>query len=211
MTGPSVEAGQHKRSRENLTRHPLVLAIAPAIIAVVGIYIAGANTGHSLGIGPTPTVTVTVTRSATSTPSSTSTPSNGGVTSNASGQELFQKTGVQLTECYALSFTNPSLHPYQLPSCTPAGDLSIDSYGLVQSTAPVAIYPGQAGFSQCQADTTYVPVGSFVNNNKQLLTDDTLCVTTANRIAVCYVTHDTTSASVPAPGLTMDVTVYALN
>jgi hypothetical protein len=218
MTKPSVEDGRQKRSGRDLTRHPLVLAIAPAIIAAAaGIYVAGANTGHSLGIGPTPTVTVTVTQSATSTasskstPSSISTPSIGGGTSNTPGQEIFKKASVQLTDCHAVSFTDPSLHPYQFPSCSGnPGDLSIDYKGAVASTAQVAIYPGQAGFSQCQADTTYVPAGNIININNQRLTDNTLCVTTANRIAVCYVTYDTTSASVPAPGLTMDVTVYAL-
>jgi hypothetical protein len=219
MTKPSVEDGRQKRSVRDLLRHPLVLAIAPAIIAAVAvIYVAGANTGHSLGIGPTPTVTVTVTQSATSTASSTSTPSSistpsiGGGTSNAPGQEIFKKTGVQLTECYAVSFTAPSsLRPYQVPGCGGlTGDLAIDNIGNVLSTAQVAIYPGRTGFFQCQADTAYVPSGNAINAHNLQLTNSTLCVTTANRIAVCYVTYDTIFAAVPAPGLTMDVIVYAL-
>jgi hypothetical protein len=63
------------------------------------------------------------------------------------------------------------------------------------SSAPLAVYDGPAGFSQCQADTNYV-TGS-VNYTAQSivsLADETLCVTTANRIAVCYVTNDTTCA-----------------
>jgi hypothetical protein len=76
----------------------------------------------------------------------------------------------------------------------------------VGSSAQLAVYPGRAGFPQCQSDTMYV--SSFANPNRQSLVGETLCVTTSNRIAACYVTSDTTQSRNPAPGLTMDVTVY---
>ena len=200
---PSVEDGRDKR--EKLT-HPLLLAIVPALILGSATYFAGARTGHVIGLGPAPAPTVTV----TVTSGATTTGHGGGGATNPPGQELFHKTGVQLTGCYALSFTDTHLRPYQIPSCTfGSGDLSIDYEGYVQSMAQLAVYAGHAGFSLCQADTNYVSPGSFVNNNHQQLTDSTLCITTPNRLAVCYVTDDTTSAPT-APGLTMDVTVYAL-
>lgn len=128
-----------------------------------------------------------------------------------SGAKLFAKNGVQLTDCYALSLTDPSLHPYQVPGCmTTSSDLFIDDYGDVLSDAQLAVYQGKAGFSQCQADTTYVSPGSFANPNHQRLTGSTLCITTANRMAVCYITEDTTSQSVAAPGLNLDVSVYSV-
>lgn len=43
-----------------------------------------------------------------------------------------------------------------------------------------------------------------------LASGSTLCITTGHRLVTCYVTDDTTSESIAAPGLTMDVTVYAL-
>jgi hypothetical protein len=204
MTGPNTGDGRDKRPRVNPTRHPLTIAVFPALIlglcTLAGGYFAG--TRHVLGGAPAPTVTVTVTRPATSTPSD-------GGTSNAPGQEMFHKSGVQLTDCYALSITDPSLRPYRNSSCgSPLGDLSINYNGDVQSMAQVAVYPGRAGFSQCQAGTAYAAVGATINVNN--LTNSTLCITTASRIATCYVTDDTTFASVAAPGLTMDVTVYAL-
>jgi hypothetical protein len=122
---------------------------------------------------------------------------------------MFHKIGVQLTECHALSFTDPSVRPYQVPNCaTPLGDLSINGNGVVQSMAQIAVYSGRAGFSQCQADTAYAAPNAIINQNN--LINSTLCITTANRIVACYVTDDTTSASVAAPGLTMDVTAYTL-
>jgi hypothetical protein len=52
-------------------------------------------------------------------------------------------------------------------------------------------------------------VAGFADSNGQSLTGTTLCVTTGHRLAVCYVTADTTQMSTPAPGLIMDITVYA--
>ena len=124
---------------------------------------------------------------------------------------LFQKTGVQLSECYALRFTDPSLSPYKVNGCftSPVGDLSVDVSGQVESAQQLAVIAGGAGYSQCRTDTTYVAQGISANANGPL-THQTLCITTGNRIAVCYVTDDTTSTGVAAPALTMDVTVYAL-
>ncbi len=209
MTGLSKEDHRNKPSRRKLSDNKLVLAIIPALITGAATYFAGARTGPALGIAPAPTATVTVTQSASSTPGP------GGGTPAATGQEILHKSGVQLTDCFALSFADPSLRPYQVPSCaTPSGDLSIDSSGDVQSTAQIAVYSGQAGFSQCQADTSYIASGDIANpianGSRTLLRNSTLCITMTDRIATCYVTDDTTSESIAAPGLTMDVTVYAL-
>jgi hypothetical protein len=51
-------------------------------------------------------------------------------------------------------------------------------------------------------------VSGFADPNGQSLTGTTLCVTTSHRLAVCYVTTDTTQAGTAAPGLIMDITVY---
>ena len=118
-----------------------------------------------------------------------------------------QKQGVQLTKGYQLSFIDPTLRPMSISFGCPGGeDLSVCGGGVI-SSAQLAVYPGQAGFSQCQADTTYV--SGFADSNGQSLTGTTLCVTTGHRLAVCYVTSDTTQANTPAPGLIMDITVYA--
>ena len=198
MTRPSGENEHDKRSRINLS-HPLIVAIIPALILAAGTYFAGARTGHVLGLAPAPTVTETVTAT------STSTSGGGGIgTQTVSGKTLFQKKGVQLTSGYGLSFTDPALRPFS-SGCLGA-ELYICDGVYVGSSAQLADYDGRAGFSQCQADTTY----ATGNNIFGLLVNHTLCVTTSNRIAACYVTQDTTQESVPAPGLTMDCTVYAL-
>jgi hypothetical protein len=203
MTRLSEEDHRNKHRRGRLSDNKLILAIIPAIITGAATYFAGARTGPALGISPTPTVTVTVTQPATSTSG------NGGGVSTPAGQEIFHKTGVQLTEGYQLSFIDPTLRPMSIPSGCPGGeDLSVCSGGVISSApAQLAVYPGRAGFSQCQADTTYV--SGFADPNGQSLTGTTLCVTTGHRLAVCYITDDTTSQSIAAPGLTMDVTVYA--
>jgi hypothetical protein len=80
----------------------------------------------------------------------------------------------------------------------------------VRSSAQLAVYDGPAGFSQCQADTNYATgSANYTAQSVVSLADKTLCVTTANRIAVCYVTNDTTQAGTAAPGLTMNIIVYA--
>jgi hypothetical protein len=124
---------------------------------------------------------------------------------------LFRKNGVQLTQGYALSFTDPSLRPYADPNDSCSADLYVCGLNsLVGSAAQLTVIDGQAGFSQCQADTAYVPTGGYADENGQTLHGKTLCVTTGDRIVACYVTADTTQAGVAAPALTMNVTVYAL-
>jgi hypothetical protein len=80
----------------------------------------------------------------------------------------------------------------------------------VRSSAQLAVYDGPAGFSQCKADTNYATgSANYTAQSVVSLADKTLCVTTVNRIAVCYVTNDTTQAGTAAPGLTMNIIVYA--
>ncbi len=111
---------------------------------------------------------------------------------------------MQLTRGYELSFIDAALRPSSYSTCT--GDLYICS-AYVASSAQLAVYPGPAGFSQCHADTNYVT--GYANISGQSLVGTTLCVTTGNRVAACYVTADTTQTSSAAPGLTMNITVYA--
>jgi hypothetical protein len=206
MTRPSGENGHDKRSRINLS-HPLIVAMIPALILAAGTYFAGARTGHVLGLAPAPTATVTIT--ATVTPSA----SHGGTsgTQPSSGQVLRRKNDIQLAKGYQLSFADSALRPFLASSNS--GDLYVHGFtGYVGSSQQLAVIDGPAGFSQCNADTTYVALNGYANDNGQSLVHKTLCVTdtTGNPIAACYVTADTTQASVPAPALTMDCTVYAL-
>jgi hypothetical protein len=117
--------------------------------------------------------------------------------------------GIQVTEGYALNFADPTLHPYSFSSnCFGgSGDLYVGCEA-VGSSQQLTVIPGRAGFSQCQADTRFFSSPLFYGNG-QLQTGHTLCVTTDNAIAVCYVTQDTTQNSGASPqGLTMDITVY---
>jgi hypothetical protein len=187
----------------NASTVQVIVAVITGLFTLGAAFVGGAFAGPriDLFVAAQPTVTITATPQA----------SNGGGsgTQTSPGTVLFQKKGVQLTEGYQLSFTDPALHPF--PSTAGycgSGDLYVSTCAAnVYSSAQLAVYDGKAGLSQCQADTTYV-TGS-ANANQQLLTGTTLCVTTGHRIAVCYVTNDTTQAGTPAPGLIMDVTVYA--
>jgi len=113
---------------------------------------------------------------------------------------------VQLTSGYYISIGDPSLHPYQSPALACGyGDLYVCDINVVGSQAELAVIDQKAGFPQCLADTAYTSGQNFGP-----LTGHTLCVTTTDRIAVCYVTGDTTQdTSAPVNGLTMDVTVYS--
>jgi hypothetical protein len=185
----------------------VIAAVITALGFIAAAFITGAYAGHSVGLGARPTATVTVTATQQATPNGSG--GGGGSIPATSGQVLFQKKGVQLTEGYQLSFTDPTMHPFPSNAgyCG-TGDLFVSTCAAnVYSSARLAVYDGKAGFSQCQADTTYVT--GAANANQQSLTGTTLCVTTGHRIAVCYVTNDTTQSGDAAPGLAMDVTVYA--
>jgi hypothetical protein len=178
-------------------------AVITAIGVIAAAFIGGAYAGPRIGLViAQPTVTVTAPAAHTATPQASN--SGGSGTQASAGQLLFHKDNVQLTSGNALSFTDPTLRPFS-NGCSGA-DLYICSSFYVGSSAQLADYNGRAGFSQCQADTTYVSG----NNIFQSLVGHTLCVTTADRIAACYVIKDTTQQSVPAPGINMDCTVYAL-
>jgi hypothetical protein len=188
-------------------------AIIAGMFTVVAAFV-GALTTHWFGLTTSP-AQAAPTRSATSSSSTVTSPT---VTASAtpavhSGGSV-HKNGVQLTQCYALSLADPALRPYPVSDCYGgSGDLYIgypSSTGSVESSAQLVVFDGRAGFSQCESDTAYVPSGSSAEPKSGSLVGTTLCVTTPNRIAAFYVTADTTSANVPAPGLTMDVTVYAL-
>jgi hypothetical protein len=138
-------------------------------------------------------------------------PARGSGTQASSGTVLFRKNGVQLSQGHALSFTDPSLRPYADPTFPCSADLYVCALNsLVGSGAQLTVIDGQAGFSQCQDDTAYVAPGGYADQGGQTLLGKTLCVTTSDRIAACYVTADTTQVGVAAPALTMDITVYAL-
>jgi hypothetical protein len=179
---------------------PWITAIAVLITALVaaGTFFAGRATAPAGS--PKPAVTITVTQ--TATPQASKSGSGG---THSPSTLLASKSGLVLSQNFALSFTDPTLRPFSNGSSC-SGDLYVCFEG-VGSSSPLAVYPGRAGFSQCQEDTTYV--STFANPNRQSLVGETLCVTTSNRIAACYVTSDTTETNNPAPALTMDVTVYA--
>jgi hypothetical protein len=177
-------------------------ALITALATIAAAFIGGAFAGPRIGLvvaQPTVTITPRPTATAQATP---------GGTQTSPGTVLFQKKGVQLTQSYQLIFTDPALRP-SLSSCS--GDLYVcSSNSFVGSSAQLTVIDGQAGFSECEADTAYVAPGGYANDNGQSLVGKTLCVTTGHRIAACHVTADTTQASIPVPTLTMDVTVYAL-
>jgi hypothetical protein len=148
-------------------------------------------------------------------PSSPSGPSNsstgaGNLPSSAAhsqGKQLIAPTVVQLNSGYALSISGDKLIVVPNNGC--AGDLWICGNTDIGSSAQLAPHSGTAGFSQCQSDTNYV--SSTGEMPQQSLVGTTLCVTTADRIAVCHVTGDTRWDTGPTNGLTMDVTVYSLH
>jgi len=203
--------GRDKSTRRGISMSASTAQVIAAVIT--GLFVLGAAfvTGAFAGprinlfVAAQPTVTITPTVAQAATPQA----SNGGGSGTQTGQVLFQKKGVQLTEGYQLSFTDSALHPFPSNAgyCG-SGDLYVSTCDAnVDSSAQLAVYDGKAGFSQCQADTAYVT--GPANANQKSLTGTTLCVTTGDRIAVCYVTNDTTQAGAPSPGLIMDVTVYA--
>jgi hypothetical protein len=210
MSHPGL-GGRDKSTRRSLSvsGSTVIGAVIGALATIAAAFIGGAYAGPRIGLViAQPTVTITpptVTITPAASPATTSQAGSGGSTGTSPGTVLLQKQGVQLTQGYQLSFIDPALRPMPTSAC-PGGDLSVCGQG-VTSTGQLAVYPGRAGFSQCQADTTYVSL--YADPNGQSLTGTTLCVTTGNRLAVCYVTADTTQANTAAPGLIMDITVYA--
>lgn len=202
MSHPGL-GGPDKRPRRSLSvsASTVIGALIVALATVAAAFIGGAYAGPRIGLViAQPTVTITRGVSPAHSGGSTGTQSSPGTV-------LLRKQGVQLTSGYQLSFTDPTLRPTAINSgCPGGGDLSVCGGGVI-SPAQLAVYPGRAGFSQCRADTAYV--SGFADANQQSLAGSTLCVTTSNRLAVCYVTSDTVSASTPAPGLIMDITVYS--
>jgi hypothetical protein len=179
----------------------IVLGLCFAILG--GIHFASPSHGPTAG-GPLSSPPATGSRTAGSPALSSSTQASPGTV-------LFRKNGVQLSQGHALSFTDPSLRPYADPTFPCSADLYVCALNsLVGSGAQLTVIDGQAGFSQCLADTTYVAPGGYADQDGQTLVGKTLCVTTSDRIAACYVTADTTQEGVAAPELTMDITVYAL-
>ena len=172
----------------------LLLAGGTAVVIhVAGSSAPSPSTAGSAKGGPTPT-----------------SPATGSSTQASPGTVLFRGNGVQLSQGHALLFTDPSLRPYADPTDSCSADLYVCGLNsLVGSAAQLTVIDGQAGFSQCQAHTAYV-AGGVADQNGQTLHGKTLCVTTSDRIAACYVSADTTQAGVAAPALTMDITVYAL-
>jgi hypothetical protein len=201
--------GKNKSTRRSLSvsGSTVIGAVIVALATIAAAFIGGAYAGPKIGIviaQPTVTITATV-RPATTSQAG---PNGSTGTQTSPGKVLSQKQGVQLTQGYQLSFIDPTLRPLSYSSC--GGDLAVCYGGDVRSAAQLAVYDGSAGFSQCQADTDYV--ASSANYTAQgvvSLADKTLCVTTGHRIAACYVTNDTTQAGIAAPGLTMNITVYA--
>lgn len=192
-------AGKSDRDRPSILElgPQWITAIAVLITALTGVgFIAGRATAPAGSAKPA------VTPTPTATPQARQSGSSG---THSPGTVLSLKSGLVLSQNFALSFTDPTLRPFSNDSYC-SGDLYVCFEG-VGSSAPLAVYPGRAGFSQCQGDTTYV--SSFANSNRQSLVGETLCVTTSDRIAACYVTSDTTETGNAAPALTMDVTVYA--
>jgi hypothetical protein len=197
--------------RDKSTGRHLSLSAATviaALIAALGSFIGGAFAGPHVGIViAQPTVTITVNAPHTATP--TASQGGGGTTRTSPGQQLFSKNNVQLTQGFQLSLIDPTLRPFSY-SGTCVGDLYVCSNqgAWVASSGQLSVYDGSADFSQCQADTNYV--SGDANSNRQSLVGKTLCVTKGHRVAVCYVTDDTTQVNnTPAPGLTMNIKVYA--
>lgn len=187
-------------------RRQLVLAVV-GVVALVAAFVAPRlNTGtppSSQRPPATPTVQRGLSHSSSPAPTASS-------TTLAPGTRLFHKTGVELTSGYALSFSDRKLNSYPQNNC--AGDLWICGNTDIGSSAQLALYNGTtqpAGFPQCQSDNNYAPTTGILPT--QSLVGATLCVTTTDRIAACYVTDDTRWGTGPTYGLTMDVTVYSLH
>jgi hypothetical protein len=187
-------------------RRQLLLA-AVGVVALVAAFVAPRLNTSTQPSSQRPPSTPAV-QSGTSQSTSPAPPTSNTIL--AAGTRLFHKTGVQLTSGYALSISDRNLIPIQNNGC--AGDLWICGSTDIGSSAQLALYSGTpqpAGFSQCQSDTAYAPVTGVLP--AQSLVGTTLCVTTTDRIAVCYVTGDTRWGTGPTNGLTMDVTVYSLH
>jgi hypothetical protein len=205
--------GRDKRTRRHLSINAsaaqVIAAMITALGAVAAAFVGGAFAGPRIGLvvaQPAVTITATVTRPAISRAS----PGGGSGTQTSPGTVLFQKKSVQLTRGYQLSFIDHTLRPFVVGNGTAcgSGDLYVSTcFAYVYSSALLTVVSGRAGFAQCQADTTYLT--GAANENGNSLLDSTLCVTTGHSVAACYVTSDTTKSAVAAPGLIMDVTVYA--
>jgi hypothetical protein len=180
-----------------------VTGLLAAVATVAAAFIAGAYAGPKIGITVNSEPAVTVPGHGGGTAASS--PGTGG--QPASGSLFTQKANLALANCYGLSFTGPTLTPQQLTGCSGPADLYITS-GYVESSGNLAVYPGKAGITKCRADTLYVTPGQPANLSGQTLSGSTLCVTTATRVAVCYVRQDTTQSGGPALALVMDVAVY---
>src|SRR5579864_8262183 len=90
MTLPVDQNQASKDPRGKWSHNPLIVAVIPALIIAIGGYLAGARTGHVLGIAVAPTVTETVTQAPAS--------GNGGGGPTSRGQVMVSKTGLQLTD-----------------------------------------------------------------------------------------------------------------
>jgi hypothetical protein len=194
---------QHPASTSRRTRFQ-GMAVGSGFLAIIigSFFIFGEGNQRPVtppGTAETSQGLITSQGSSQQAPASSTTPSP--------GTSLSHRDGVQLANS-SLTFSDPNLHPSPISVCE--GDLFVcDNGQFVNSSAPaqLAVIDGKAGYSQCQADTSYVSSGNAETSGETLV-GKTLCVTTTDLIAVCYVTADTTQQSVPDPGLTMDVTVY---
>lgn len=205
VVGGGLEAFSVKVGILASGRRQLLLACVGAVALAVSFSpsILKSSTHSSSPRQPNPTVT-----SGLSQGSSPAQPASS--TAQAPGKVLTKKDNVQLTSGYALSISDPNLMPVPNSGC--AGDLWICGSTDIGSSAPaqLAAYSGTpqpAGFSQCQSDTNYVSADGEMP--QQSLVGTTLCVTTTDRVAVCYITGDTRWTTSPTNGLTMDVTVYS--
>ena len=194
-------------------RSQWAVAIIGGTIAIIigGVVLAALPFGQTTSSSGPSGSPSTLKPQASTTATTSATPAATSTIQASPGTVLFRKNGVQLSQGNALSFTGPSLRPYADPTYPCSADLYVCALNsLVGSAAQLTVIDGQAGFSQCQADTAYVASGGYADQNGQTLHGKTLCVTTSDRIAACYVTADTTQEGVAAPALTMDITVYAL-
>jgi hypothetical protein len=126
---------------------------------------------------------------------------------------IVQGRNVQLTAYYAMSFEQSALKPIFMNVCGANGSFDLYVCGnQVASSAELAVLNGRASLQQCDTDSEYLRPGADAEPSESpggsTLAGDTLCITMSDRVAVCYVARDTTSDTVPAPGLTMDITVY---
>src|SRR5215469_1060330 len=175
--------------------------VAAALIGLIPVAI----TNHWFSSSPSSSGPAALSSPSSLSGLSSSTTGPSGQTSGATqprGTVVSRGAGVQLANS-SLNLTDPSLRPVPITSAC-GGDLYVcDAGAIVGSSQQLAVIDGKAGFRQCYADTSYVSTGNAETSGGSLV-GKTLCVTTTDLIAVCYVTADTTQAGVTNPGLTMD-------